>query len=78
MFFNKEAETDIDQLSTLYLVTAFEQIDLGKLIYKGTALSYEQFKILTYNLLNTIKFLHLAGVVHRDLKPNNILINLHC
>ena len=31
-----------------------------------------------YQLARGLKFVHSAGVIHRDLKPKNLLVNRHC
>jgi len=36
--------------------------------------SKEQALVLTYNLLSAVKFLHEANILHRDIKPDNILV----
>jgi len=53
--------------------------DLADLIGDTSfSMKENQAKVIVYNILLSVKFLHTANVVHRDLKPGNILISSDC
>lgn len=35
-------------------------------------------KVILYNLLCAMNFLHQSNVIHRDIKPGNLLIDMQC
>lgn len=42
------------------------------------ALTNSHLKYFTYQILRGLKYLHSGGILHRDLKPQNILVNSNC
>ena len=66
-------------LKDIFLVMETEQLDLKKFM-SGTKnqLTPEHVKFILYNLLCAVNFIHQSNVMHRDLKPHNILINDEC
>jgi len=67
---------DIASFNGLYLVMDFYPSNLAHVLYKEeNKFSREQAIRLTHNFLSAVKYIHSANVIHRDLKPQNILIN---
>jgi mitogen-activated protein kinase 1/3 len=62
----------------LYLVMPLLESDLHKIISSGQPLSDQHVQFFVYQVLLALKYLHSAGVIHRDVKPSNIRLNSDC
>lgn len=61
-----------------YLVMEHMQSDLHRIIYSDNDLTEDHIAYIVYQILVALKWVHSANVIHRDLKPGNILINADC
>ncbi|CAF1245014.1 unnamed protein product [Rotaria sordida] len=62
----------------IYLIFEFMEADLHNVIRKGNILKDTHKRYVMYQLLKAMKYLHSANVIHRDMKPSNVLINQQC
>ncbi|KAG8391121.1 hypothetical protein BUALT_Bualt01G0155000 [Buddleja alternifolia] len=66
-----------DGRDQVYVVMEYLETDLERYIdMKEKSLGISEVKCLMKQLLEGVKFLHENGVMHRDLKPLNLLMNI--
>jgi serine/threonine protein kinase len=60
----------------MYLIFEYMEMDLKSFISNfGEKIPTELIKKIMKEILKGLSFIHLEGILHRDLKPQNILIN---
>jgi serine/threonine protein kinase len=62
-------------LGHLYLIFDFVDTDLAKIIRSNQYMTQGHVQFILYQILLGIKYMHCANVIHRDVKPANILVN---
>ncbi|WVR07691.1 hypothetical protein IAU60_004733 [Kwoniella sp. DSM 27419] len=62
----------------IYLYMEPMEADLHQIIRSGQSLSNPHIQYFLYQLLRGMKYIHTANVIHRDLKPGNLLVNSDC
>eukprot|EP01012_Entosiphon_sulcatum_P012413 TRINITY_DN1776_c0_g1_i1.p1 TRINITY_DN1776_c0_g1~~TRINITY_DN1776_c0_g1_i1.p1 ORF type:complete len:405 (-),score=74.23 TRINITY_DN1776_c0_g1_i1:2-1216(-) len=65
-------------LYDVYVVCDKMDMDLADAVNSATVIELEQRKFFAYQILRGLKAIHSAKVLHRDLKPQNILVNKTC
>lgn len=64
--------------NNVYLVSELLETDLACVIRSPQELTDEHCQFFIYQVLRGLKYIHSSNVIHRDLKPRNLLVNSNC
>eukprot|EP01062_Namystynia_karyoxenos_P073676 TRINITY_DN70499_c0_g1_i1.p1 TRINITY_DN70499_c0_g1~~TRINITY_DN70499_c0_g1_i1.p1 ORF type:complete len:481 (+),score=178.15 TRINITY_DN70499_c0_g1_i1:111-1445(+) len=70
-----ELRAKIDSFEDVYVVCEKFDMSLKQLLQSGSALEESQRAYFTYQMLKGMKAIFTANTIHRDMKPENLLVN---
>jgi len=67
-----------EEFNDVYIVMPLMDTDLHRVIYSSQKLTDQHVQFLMFQLISAVCYMQTAKVIHRDLKPPNILVNAAC
>eukprot|EP01063_Lacrimia_lanifica_P022904 TRINITY_DN3041_c0_g2_i1.p1 TRINITY_DN3041_c0_g2~~TRINITY_DN3041_c0_g2_i1.p1 ORF type:complete len:505 (+),score=231.15 TRINITY_DN3041_c0_g2_i1:88-1602(+) len=61
-----------------FIVMDLMETDLKSVFKSGQKMTNAHVQYFLYQILRALKQIHAAGVIHRDITPANILVNINC
>mmetsp|Transcript_1571 Transcript_1571/g.3188 ORF Transcript_1571/g.3188 Transcript_1571/m.3188 type:complete len:298 (+) Transcript_1571:254-1147(+) len=69
---------DYKTCNDIYISTKLMDLDVHRVIHSSQPLLDSHCKFFMYQLFKALQYIHACRVIHRDLKPGNLLVNQNC